>query len=159
MKKIIILIFIFNFLSNLNCFEDADNKIWFIDIENKLSYSIKVEFIFINKPKSTISDIQPNEIRTEWISTYYNYQNSGKKAHKRIKQISVYKESDNTLIMQLKDSEIDKYVIYTDENIYGGYSYQFLFQIKEEDFGVGVKKVTDFDDVDDIKDEPVDEGT
>jgi hypothetical protein len=142
--------FIFNLAVNLNCilfdeFEEYDDRIWFINIENKLSYPIKFEAVYIRSSDGPIENIRPNEIRVDWILD--GYKGEGQKAHKRIKQISVYKESDNSLIMQLKGSEIDKYVIYTGKSIYGGStSCQFLFQIKEDDLGVGVNKGMSFEE-------------
>jgi hypothetical protein len=150
-KTLFILIFIFNLLSNLNCLllllpdDDEKSRTWYIGIENKLSYPIKVETIFANGRKSKISDIQPNEIRVDWILGVSHH--AGRKAHKEIYQISVYKESDNALIMQLKGSEMDKYVICTGKSICGGNDeYQFLFEIKEENLGVGVNKGMNFEE-------------
>jgi hypothetical protein len=133
--------FIFNLGVNLNCeWEgESDYRIWYINIENKLSYPIKFEAVYVRNSNAPIRNIQPNELRVDWILN--GYKGDGQKAHKRIKQILVYRESDNTLIMLLKGSEIDKYVIYTGKSIYGGStSCQFLFEVKEEDFGVGVNK-------------------
>ena len=154
MKKIIRLsTIIFILLSSLNCLylpdfifpdDDYDDRIWYIDIENKLSYSVKFEAVYTQNRGNIIRDIQPNEIRVDWILN--GSKNAGQKAHKRIKQISVYKETDNNLIMLLKGSEIDKYVIYTGISIYGIDDYQFLFQIKEENLGVGINKTMRFEE-------------
>jgi len=133
MRKIITLsIFIFILFSNLNCYEGYCDKTWFVDIQNKLLYPIKVETIFFKGNKRKIDNIQPNEIRVEWILN--GYENDGKKASKRIFQISVYRESDDALIMQIRGAEIDDLVVYKGKSFYsGGNDYQFLFQIKEED--------------------------
>jgi hypothetical protein len=134
--------FVSSLTYNLGC--EDDDRTWYINIENKLSYPVKVETIFTDGSKSKISNIQSNEVRVDWI--FWIPQNAGRKAHKGIYQISVYKESDNTLIMQLKGSEIDKYVKYTGKSIYGVDDYQFLFQIKEDDLNVGVNKGMSFEE-------------
>jgi len=133
--SILILLFIFILFGNLSCiggWEGYSDRTWFIDVQNQLLYPIRVETIFFKGNKHKIDNIQPNEIRVEWILS--GYDNDGKKASKRIFEISVYRESDNALIMRARGAEIDDLVIYKGKSFYaGGNDYQFLFQIKEED--------------------------
>jgi len=147
MRKIILYVIIFNFslFCNSGCLDipdidgDYDANTWYIDIENKLSYSVRIENIFYNGKKSKIDSIQPNEIRVDWISN--GPKNSVPNASTRIYQMSVFKENNNTLIMQLMGAEMNNYIIHTGKSIYGGANdLQFLFQIREEDVGVGVDK-------------------
>ena len=65
------------------------------------------------------------------------------KASKYIETISVLTPLDNTLLLYLDCAEkIDKKVIFT------GRAYWFLFQINEEDFGLGITKNMEFSNQD-----------
>ena len=139
MKKTIIL-FILVFIFSLGCSEYV-YRTWFIDIENKLSYPIKVESIFISDNKTAIRIIPPNEIRAVWT---HSTEEKRPAAHKRIRRIYVYRESDDVLIMILEGTIINNHVIYMGESIYGVNDCWFLFQIREEDVGIGLDKGIDF---------------
>ena len=150
MRKVITLsvsisMLVFILFVNLGCEEEHD-RTWFVDIENELSYPIRVDTIFIQGHKHKIRGIQPSETRVEWLLRGYE-KNDGKRLSRRVFQISVFRESDNALIMQLRESEIDDYVIYVGESVYGSTTdYQLLFQIKESDLGFGIERVLDFED-------------
>jgi hypothetical protein len=70
------------------------------------------------------------------------WDNKGTKASNYIKSISVFK-LDNTRLIYLKGSAIDKRVIHTGERKYNVY---FRFGIKEEDFGFGINKEMNFEE-------------
>jgi hypothetical protein len=70
------------------------------------------------------------------------WDNKVTKASKYIKSISVFK-LDDTQLIYLKGSEIDKRVIHTGTRKYDVY---FRFEIKEEDFGFGIDKGMNFEE-------------
>jgi hypothetical protein len=129
LKKIIIikLLLLFN-LEGCNHYD----RVWQLEVMNKLSYPIYVTVMFnlSSDGRYELGPIQPGEMANE--IRRYDRNRAHSKANEEIYKIFVFSENKDPLMI-LIGKEMDNYVVFVGKN--ESDDYLFRFEVNEEDIG------------------------